>query len=184
MYTLNRQIFEMALKAKGYSSVGDFAKALGMHRNTIYHYLVGNSVFAPKFGQLLQALDLNPADALVRRDSSRSPGMQDLAPLIDRIHEEFPDVTLVLFGSRARGTAARYADWDIGVYCAAGLPHILYRKIRRRIADLVEDGSPYLMDVVNLNQADEAFVREASRGWMFLTGKQKDWLALQGRVAA
>ena len=183
MYILDSKVFKQALKAKGYSSITDFAKALRVHRNTVYHYLAGHSVFAPKFEGLLHALGLNLSEAIVRKESATSSGMQGLAPIVDHIHEEFPQVTLVLFGSRARGTASRYADWDLGVYCSSSMPHALYRKIRRRVGDLAED-SLYMIDVVNLNRADEAFVREASRGWIFLSGKQKDWLALQERTAA
>jgi len=88
----------------------------------------------------------------------------------------------VLFGSRAREKSKKYSDWDIGVYCEEGLNHELYRKMRRTKEEF-EESLPHLIDLVNLNWADDDFLKRAQRGWQFLGGSLKSWLALKRKAA-
>jgi predicted nucleotidyltransferase len=171
------------MKAKGYRSIGALAKQLGMHRNTVHHYLSGNGVFPENLEKMLSALDLKPWDVLVEKREEPTLLLEPIAPLIDQLHREFPDVTFVLFGSRTRGRAHKYSDWDIGVFSEKGMSHEEYRRIALRADELAED-LPFMVEVVNLNRADSAFLRDASRGWKFLVGTMGDWIALERKVAA
>jgi predicted nucleotidyltransferase len=65
-----------------------------------------------------------------------------------------------LFGSRAAGTAAANADWDIGIEGPRELPgHIL-----QRIAGELEDlPTLHRFDVVDMNAASESFRESAMR---------------------
>ena len=90
-------------------------------------------------------------------------------------------MTLVLFGSRAQDTARKYSDWDLGVFCADGLPHEKFCKIRKRKIEL-EEKSPYFIDLINLNRGDQDFLRDISQNWIFLTGKRQDWIELQKKA--
>jgi predicted nucleotidyltransferase len=107
--------------------------------------------------------------------------LEPIAPLIDMLSSEFRDATFILFGSRAKGSAQKYSDWDVGVFSKKGISHEMYRKIVNRKEELVED-CPFFVDVVNLNQADKYFLRESAKYWMFLSGKLSDWVELQKRV--
>ncbi|NLD28056.1 MAG: nucleotidyltransferase domain-containing protein [Myxococcales bacterium] len=131
----------------------------------------------------MSALGLKPQDFIIDIPDEAAAPIEKIAPIIDRLHEEFPDVTFILFGSRAKGTAAKYSDWDIGALRAGGLPHDEYKKVLIRKDELVED-FPYFVDMVNLDRADAAFLREASRGWVFLTGRLADWIEFKKGVAA
>lgn len=173
--------FHRALKEKGYRSLGQFAQELGLHRNTLHHYLSGRSVIPEGLERIIRGLDLRPGEILVEREEKRFVA-EPIAGLVDTLHSDFPQVTFVLFGSRALGRAKKYSDWDIGVFSADGLPHALFRRIVRRKDDLTEN-LPFLVDAVNLNNADKAFLREASRHWRFLTGRQKDWITLQRKAS-
>lgn len=180
MHKLNNDRFYDALKKRGYASVSAFAKSLGIHRNTIHYYLSGHGVFPTSLDAIFAALDLDLEDIIVSEEEGLSP-LEGVAPIVDRLHVEFPEVTFILFGSRAQGRAAKYSDWDLGVFSKGGISHEIYRKIRRRAGELAEN-LPFMIDVVNLARADNEFLREISKGWMFLTGRLDDWLAL-GRKA-
>lgn len=182
MYIIDSERFQQALRERGYRSIGALAKALGIHRNTIHHHLSGNGVFPDGLERMLEALDLSPADIIIQREPGEHP-LERIAPVIDALHASFPEVTFILFGSRARRNARKYSDWDVGVYASDGLAHERYRKIVQR-ADELAEGLPFDIDIVNFNHADEAFLAEASRGWRFLSGRLSDWYALQRKVAA
>lgn len=181
MYILNESRFHEALKRKGYRSIGALAQSLGVHRNTIHHYLSGNPVFPEGLVKILTALDLSPTQALDKQEAHWSSPYEGIAPFVDRLHAEYPNVTLVLFGSRVAGRGHRYSDWDLGVFSRIGLPHERYRRIVIKAEELAEE-FPFLVDVVNLNRADLSFLREISRHWVFLTGSQEDWMDLQRKA--
>ncbi len=182
MHIIDSERFQQALRERGYRSIGALAKTLGIHRNTIHHYLSGNGVFPDGLERILEALDLSPADIIIKREPEERP-LERIAPFVDALHENFPEVTFILFGSRVRRNARKYSDWDIGVYVSEGLAHERYREIVRLAEELAEE-LPFDIDVVNLNHADEAFLAEASRGWRFLSGRLSDWYALQRKVAS
>lgn len=182
MHILDTKRFHEVLKEKGYRSIGEFAKSLGVHRNSIHYYLSGKGVFPEVIEKIFCELNLKPGDILVE-ESGGELELENIAPVIDKLHHEFPDVTFVLFGSRAKGTADKYSDWDIGVFAKKGVEHELYRKIVGLKDDLIED-LPFFVDIVNLNRADDYFLREASRHWLFLAGQLSDWIEIQRKAAA
>jgi predicted nucleotidyltransferase len=70
--------------------------------------------------------------------------------------------TVVLFGSRARGTIRRSSDFDLGV---RGLSEAEFRRLKRNIETYVEASDiPHGVDVVDLDRADRAFNELALRG--------------------
>lgn len=177
MFVLDTTKFREAVKERGYRSLGELARSLGMHRNTIHFYLSGHRVLPAQFEKMIQSVGLTPTDILVEKGEKFS-SLQEIAPVVDQLHREFPEVTFVLFGSRARGRSHRYSDWDIGLFSRTGLPHPLYRKLLRRRDELVES-LPLMVDLVNLNRADVSFLKNISKNWVFLTGRQQDWVELQ-----
>lgn len=183
MQIVDNKRFAKAMKDKGYSSIGEFAKRLGVHRNTIHYYLSGHGVFPQAFEKIMKALDLKPSDILIDDGISTGSSFEQIASLIDELHTEFPQVSFVLFGSRSRGEAAKYADWDIGVFSDKGLSHETYRRVVRRKNELIED-LPFFVDIVNLNRADENFLAEISKEWRFLAGRLSDWIKMQRKAAA
>lgn len=182
MHIIDPKRFQEALRARGYSSIGEFAASIGVHRNSIHYYLSGRGVFPEVIEKILEALDTKPHEILVEKAKQSIP-LEQIAPLIDQLKGEFPDVTFVLFGSRTSGRAQKYSDWDIGIYKKGGLPHEEYRRIVRCKDDLVED-MPFFVDMVNLNRADNYFVREASKNWKYLGGRLEDWVDIQRKAAA
>lgn len=182
MFIIDPVQFAHCLKGRGYASIADLARDLGVHRNTIHYYLRERPVFSHKLQKILDALHVDPAQLIVKKAATPvALHTHEIATLIDELHAAFPQTTYILFGSRARGQARRYADWDVGVYSDEGLTHVEFRKIVRLKNELEEDSS-YFIDLVNFNQADVDFLQRAAKHWMFLAGRQQDWLALQRKV--
>lgn len=182
MYIIDAEKFTKAAREKGYQSIAQLASSLGVHRNTVHYYLSGHGVFPSSLDKLLETLDLSPNEIIVKKKSENSSN-DKIASLVDILHKEFPDVSFVLFGSRARGVAGKYSDWDIGVFSKEGLKHDVYRRVVRRKNDLVEN-FPFSVDIVNLNRTSEYFLQEASKGWTFLTGRVSDWIELKRKAAS
>lgn len=179
---IDKKIFERALKARGYSTLGELAKDIGVHRNTLHHYLSGQGVFPTSLEKAFSRLQLKPHDILIQTEEPHHlTALEPIAPLVDRLQQDYPSAAFVLFGSRARQKSQRYSDWDIGVYSEKGLPHELYRKMRRKKNEF-EESSPYRIDLINLNRADTDFFKEASKGWSFLGGSLNSWLHLNKEV--
>lgn len=174
--------FYKALQEKGYPTLGALAKELKIHRNTIHYYLCGRSVFPEKLNKILVALELEPEEILLKKESPRLLCLEPIAETVDQLKKEFPKLTFILFGSRAKATAHKYADWDLGVFSQKGIPHEIYRKVKRHLESIAE-GSPFFMDLTNLNRADAEFLKNISRNWIFLGGMLKDWLALNKKAA-
>lgn len=181
MHIIDKRLFNEGLKKRGYKTIGEFAQSLGVHRNTIHYYLSGHGVFPEALERIISVLGLNFQDAIVKKEELASP-IEVITPVIDRLQADFSNVAFILFGSRAKGVSKKYSDWDIGVYRSGGLPHEVYREIVQKKNDLAED-LPFFIDIVNFNNADASFLREAAKGWSFLTGSLQSFSELKKRGA-
>jgi len=181
MYILNSSKFYEHLKSQGFASIEELSKTLGIHRNTIQYYLAEHPIIADRLEKILNALKLSPAEAIIKRQTETSFTIEPIAPLIDALHQKFPEVTLVLFGSRAQGKAKKYSDWDIGVYGQKNFDRDLFRKIKIYKSKL-EEKTPYMINLTHLNDADAPFLKNISRDWIFLAGKQEDWIQLNKKA--
>ena len=181
MYVLDKDKFFKVMKKRGFRSVNMLANFLGLHRNTINHYLSGRGVFSTSIEKLFETLDISPLDLLIQKKEEEFPHLNEIALLIDKLHSEFPDITFILFGSRAKKRHTKYSDWDIGCYSQTGIAHSEFRKILLRTRELT-DSLLHSIDFVNLNRADSVFLSEISKHWKFLTGKQRDWINLRGMI--
>ncbi len=182
MHVLNRDVVRRRLKGKGYRSAQQLARRLGVHRNTLTYYLSGAAVLPRPVEDLLALLELPLNEALVEvGERDELSGADAVLRIVDQLHGRFPSVSWVLFGSRARGTHARYADLDLGVYAKAGLAHDDYRRMRIAASELAEE-LPVTIDLVNLNRADRAFLARVVREGRLVAGRLNDWLDLTRRV--
>lgn len=182
MYILNEKAFLSALKDRGFNSIQSLANELGMHRNTIHYYLSGKApVISEKLSAIIDRLGMDLRSAFTKKNGYDSSIHPSIVKIVDNIHQSFPSVSVVLFGSRSRKTAKKYSDYDLGIYSDDGINHNCYNKILNLKNDLEEE-SPYFVDVVNLNYADSEFLKEISKSWMFLAGRQKDWISLKRKI--
>lgn len=182
MYILDTSLFKKALKNQGFASIGDLAQKLQIHRNTIHYYLSGHGVFPHQLEKMLETLRLKPADVLVEdQPPSIDKAENWWATLADALHQRFPQVTFVAFGSRTENRARAYSDLDVGVFSQNEIPWDEFRKMLS-FKEEMEDKLPVFVDLVNLNTATPDFLKNISKGWRFLVGWQQDWLELQRKV--
>ena len=125
--------------------------------------------------------DSGRARSCTRGSPNADPAPQERAgpadDLIESLRRSAPETALVLFGSRARGTAKRYSDYDIGVYDPNGLGFPLFS----RLLDLVgawNDESLVVAQLVDLSRADVSFLRDAAEDFVFLAGSHTAWCDL------
>jgi len=95
--------------------------------------------------------------------SSLSPiyqkSIQDLKSLVfETLKEE--NVTVILFGSRARGDFSRVSDIDIGILPGKNFDRRKLVFLKERIEDL---NIPYTVDIVDLSRVSKVFKEKALR---------------------
>jgi len=183
MYILDPLTFKTALESKGIKSILELSKRLNIHRNTIQYYLGGASVLNEKLEIMLQALDLDPKTAFRKVEQKISKERLELVKFADELATgtKIP-LAIVLFGSRARGTAHKYSDFDIGVYSKEGFSHKDFLKLFK-VKDEFEESSPYLVDLVNLNAVESDFLDRISGDWEFLAGSGESFVMLKNQVS-
>lgn len=181
MASLDKAALEKCLKKKRLSSFVDLARVTGLHRNTINHYLRGNSVFQQGYEKICHSLGVSPLELIKTEQTNYQ--LQEIAPLIDKLHEKFPQMTFVLFGSRAKGLEKKFSDWDIGFYSSMPISHRQHLDMLKCKSEWLETSGLLVdVDLVNLNRADPDFLKACQNDFVFLTGKLGDWQKLKGKA--
>lgn len=84
--------------------------------------------------------------------------------MVKKIISNFIDLNryqLFVFGSRAKGTARKFSDYDVGI---AGKKEVPFKKLAL-IKEALEDSDlPYIIDVVDLVSASQEFQKIALTG--------------------
>ena len=172
---LDSKRVQLEIRRRGMSVTG-LAEALGVHRNTIGNYLSGKAGLPQGLSRILDALDLAPAEVLSwDRRRRRIPGL-GVSDLVSALHAEVPGAAFILFGSRARGEARRYSDYDLGLFSSTALEFPLYSLLLDRVTEWNEE-SLLTAQLVNLTRAEPAFLAEVSEDAVFLAGSHAAWCA-------
>ncbi len=165
------------IRSRGFSGVKEFADAVGVHRNTVGNYLSGKTTLPGALAQILEALDLAPAEVIsLSRRRKHVPGLL-VADLIEGLLRVAPEAALVLFGSRARGAAKEYSDYDIGVYQVDTLEFPVYSRMLDLVSEWNED-SLVMAQLVDLTHADASFLQELAEDLLLLAGSHAAWCDL------
>ena len=82
--------------------------------------------------------------------------LDNLSALI-RDYVKDHEVKIYLFGSRAKGTAHRLSDVDIGLLASKPLPISFIANLKEKIE---ESTIPYSVDIIDLSTVDEAFQKK------------------------
>lgn len=174
-YELDSKKLTDTIKTSRFKSISKLAQSIGVHRNTISHFFKeGVSVIPESLTKLFSALGKDAREYIVLKNDQR----KEIAFVVDHIHELNPKCCITLFGSRARGTNRKYSDYDIGIYSREGIDHVTYCKIIDKV-DQITDDFPYLVQVVNLNRADQLFMDSIRSDLIFLGGRMTDWLEVK-----
>lgn len=171
MHIVDSSKLRTAISDAGYSSIEEVANILNVHRNSVSRYICGAPVLPKVLEQLFSLLNLNASDLLVQDKDSNcfSQNTESLNKLVAAIIAKYPNVGVLLFGSRARGNARKYSDIDLGIVAGQPLEFKVWSDIRDIIDELSQD-LPYLIDVVDLGRAEGKFLEEVRRDCKFLGG--------------
>ena len=179
-YIIDPSTTQDAMRRKGYHSIQDLADSLGLHRNTLGDYLSGSPALPRALAMILAALELSPVQALKSSKLERRlPGIE-IAELVDHLANTAPQYSLVLYGSRARNTAKRFSDFDLGIFGQAPLSFDNFSKL----LDIVEEAnqnSLQTVQLVNLNSANNQFLSSIANDLIFLAGSMSSWNQLLKR---
>ena len=173
--TLDQTKFSLILKKRRVPSITELARRTGLHRNTIYHYLTGGSIYQKAFTIICKQLNVAPEQLLIKA-TKQNIITDEVALMIDQLYKRFPELTFVLFGSRSTGKANKYSDWDIGFLSQNTISHQTHLNVLK-FADELTENSLNSLDLVNLNLADHDFIADNLASFIFLTGKLTDWYA-------
>ena len=183
-YILDRPAFEKQLRALGFPNVSKFADRIGVHRNTILGYFRGKPVFSSAFLKIALALGRDPLDLIVSvGDMAAIPEhFEEVRPVIAAMLRKSPGITVVLLGSRAKGRAKTFSDWDFGVIRpATPIEGEEFLSLRRIADDLTED-LVRNVDVINLDVAPDWFWEGLDYDPVFLDGDREGYLFLKGML--
>lgn len=179
---IDKGLLKKSIHASADSSLSQFAERIGLHRNTIYHYLSGGSPYQKGFLKLCESLSFEPDDLIVKESKGSVEVLnQKIAELVDHLHQNFPELSFVLFGSRSKKRAKPFSDWDIGFFSQNKITHQTHLDLLKSTDDFLES-SLEEVDLVNLNEANFYFLKNISDTLVFLTGKRKDWLHFQNKL--
>lgn len=178
-YPINRDALFLAMRRKGFRSVEHLAQVLGLHRNTIGNYLQGSSAIPKALGKILDVLEVGPKDIFEERIVRRKvPGLK-IEPLIETLLQRASHGAFVLFGSRARGTAKQFSDYDLGVYTREEIGFSDFSKLLTAV-DEFNSKALVTAQLTNLSRADSDFLRAIGGDLFFLGGSFKNWIELLG----
>lgn len=183
-YCLDVKKFKQSLAEVGYESLSAFSLASKIHRNTLQGLLAGKQVFVASFLDLAAQLKKDPLELLSVQSSLsvKISYIEELRPILPQLLKLDPKIAIVLLGSRARGNAKKYSDWDLGLF---RYPEPLSGREYLRLKRVAEDESENLVrkiDVINLNQAPLWFLQGVKQDVVFLDGVQESFLYLKGML--
>lgn len=170
MYALNKNYIAQVAKLRGFSGIKPLLNYLGLHRNTLDRYSNGASVLPSSIEAVLEALEIPIEKATYSK--AKTPQLP-IDSLVEAIHSFRSDISVFLFGSRARGNPRKYSDYDLGIYSQKGIILDDYLKVLE-IKEQYEDSSSYRADCVNLNNADKEFLVGIMKDIRMLVGYEKD----------
>ncbi len=169
MIILNRELLLSALAREGFSSLGALCSELKIHRNSLSRYLSGAPVFPKVLELVFRRLKLAPAEALVVVQDKRGDEITLIRKVVGEIVKAVPERAVILFGSRVKGTARKYSDYDLGILGDKPLSLDQLSRVKE-IAEEASEDLPFFIDVIDLNRADKKFMDSLRNNSTFLGG--------------
>lgn len=175
-YQLNQDKFIDAVNKLGFMTVAEFCLKFKINRTTLNRYYQGIGPIMDSFYEICEALHQDPLQLLSRvSESSLTVDWNEIRLIVQTVVERFPDLAVGLIGSRARGDAKQYSDWDLAI--TGGIHSVSPERffaIKELVAEMA-DNLPRSVDVVCLDDAPEWFIEEMNYEPLFLLGDEKNW---------
>lgn len=172
-YRVDEKVFKERLTRLGFSSVSEFATANKINRATLGNYFSGKGPLPESFYAIADALQVDALSLLIPTLSeTQIPNIEEIAAVIKKCAEIFPDAAVLLLGSRATGDEKKYSDWDIAVTGGESpISNETFLKMKRAVDDLAED-LPRAVDLINLDVAPQWFLKKINYAPRFLGGNR------------
>ncbi len=174
---LNFDKLNQEIKRKGFGSIGSFLKEAGLHRNTLRRYSDNkNSIFTPAIEKIANFLKIDPLtiSASGKNKNNSSSEKEKILEILGELSKE-NKLAFCLFGSRARGSARQYSDWDIAVTNGEeNLKSETYLNLKELLNQATDD-LPVKVDLVNIDEAPEWFLSEINYAPVFLCGNRESY---------
>ncbi len=190
--SLSLEKLKKSMESQGVKTLNDLAKLSGVHRNTLYPYIRGEKpVYAPPIVQIARALKVDPLTLCDREELSVDQEIVRISnSLVASFGCKYDSLVVVLFGSRARGQAKKFSDFDLGV--SSGLNPVSFKdflSMKDHVENLADD-LIYKVDLVNLDNAPDWFLANLLQtdssgnhtGLVFLSGSKDTYHFLRGRA--
>lgn len=180
MHQLNMQAIRTAVKKLGFGGVKPFLGHLGLHRNALDRFSRGAGVLPESIERVLSALSLPIHEAVVPQPGTLGFA-EEIMPLVEQIHRGHPTTSIFLFGSRAKGRARKFSDYDLGVYAKDGVPLTDFLHILEE-TEAFEEKASQRIDCVNLSSATPEFLREIAPDLTLLAGYERDRVEIKRKA--
>ena len=182
---LDNKKLGLALERKGIKSTLELSRLSGIHRNTLSPYLSGEkSIYSNAIVELSKFLETDPEQLRVEASIEAD---DFIIKLVEELHRNFssnyPELSVLLFGSRAKGKARKFSDYDLGV--TAGSKTISSRDFLA-MKELIlnqSDNFAWKVDLANLDQAPTWFLSDlGSEPTKRLVGSIESYNFFKGRA--
>lgn len=183
-YTINVPRLKSAMQALGIRSLPELGKRAAIHRNTIYPLLDGRkSPFSESYLAICRSLAEDPLALLTPASGKDFSHIREVADLCCKeFGANLPGLAIFLFGSRAKGTAKKFSDYDLGVTTGEiSLAGALFLRIREFILQRVDD-LPVKVDVLNFDAAPASFLLDFDNKMIVIAGNQGSIAFLKGTI--
>lgn len=180
-YKLDERQLTAQLRKLGFPTMSQFATRYGINRATLNNYLKGRGPFPESFYIIADALKMDPLQLLTPTSSkAHIPHLDEIAPMVMACSKVSSDIAVGLLGSRAAGGAKTYSDWDLGITAGARqLSTKEFLRIKQIVDDMGED-LPRAVDVMNLDESPEWFLKGIHYTPKFLAGNESSWAYFMG----
>jgi predicted nucleotidyltransferase len=180
-YRLDGPKLKKALVRRGFASVLDFARAHGINRATLHNYLKGRGPLPDSYYKICEFLETDALELLSPvAGTKKLADAEELTHILRALPRQDDLLAIGLLGSRAKGTAKKYSDWDLGVTRGnAGLTTKDFLKYKHLVSDLADD-LPRGIDLVNLDAAPAWFLSGVDYEPLFLAGNPISWSHFMG----
>lgn len=169
---LDQATLKTAMQQAGFGTYAELIREAGVHRNTLHHYLSGKRELLPQPLQKLAASLGIEVLSLLKHADSNVGDEKTLIEILKPHSKGFPTAAFMLFGSRAKGTASCYSDWDIGISGGESAFDVdSYLALKGDLQDATANW-PYRVDLVNLDLAPAWFLTQIDYQPRFLTGNR------------
>ena len=139
--TLDKSKLTTAMRRANIESFSELLRLAKVHRNTLHHYFTTKrGVVADPLQRIASVLNVHCL-SLLAENSYKLEDEQRLIYFLNQQSEQEPTAAFLLIGSRAKGTARLYSDWDIGIF--SGLSKIPVDSYLRMKGELPRRAVPH-----------------------------------------